>query len=101
MKIIYDFMVYLAHLHPIEEHKNGTSNYSMHRNKLNLKELEFSVKIKHIPKFDNFNDLNVNVFELSGTVLIPIHKNTNYDQTQIDLMLYERLHCLVNIKLHT
>ena len=42
------------------------------------------MSIKDIPKFENVNDLNVNVFKLSGTVFTPIHINTNYDQPQID-----------------
>ena len=58
-------------------------------NKLYMKGLEFPMKTKDVPKFENFKDLSVNVFELSGTVLISIHINTNYDQPQIDLMLYE------------
>ena len=57
------------------------------------------MKIKDIPKFENLNNLNVNVFELTKTVLTPIHINTNYDQPQIDLMLYQNHYCLIT-KLH-
>ena len=89
----------LAHLFPVEDHKNRTSNYSMHTNKLILNGLEFPMKIKDIPKFENLNNLNVNVFELTKTVLTPIHINTNYDQPQIDLLLYQNHYCLVT-KLH-
>ena len=80
----------LAHIFPLEDHKNRTSNYSMHFHKLNLKGLEFPMKVKDIPKFENlntqsaFDKLNVNVFELSGTVLTPILINKNYLQPQID-----------------
>ena len=89
----------LAHLFPVEDHKNRTSNYSMHTNKLILNGLEFPMKIKDIPKFENLNNLNVNVFELTKTVLTPIHINTNYDQPQIDLLLYQNHYCLIT-KLH-
>ena len=89
----------LAHLCPVEEHKNRTSNYSMHFDKLNLKRLEFPMKVKDIPKFENLNNINVNVFELTKTVLTPIHTNTNYDQPQIDLLLFENHFCLIT-KLH-
>ena len=85
----------LAHLFPVEDHKNRTSNYSMHTNKLILNGLEFPMKIKDIPKFENLNNLNVNVFELTKTVLTPIHINTNYDQPQIDLLLYQNHYCLI------
>ena len=42
----------LAHLFPVENHKNRTSSYSMHTNKLILNGLEFPMKIKDIPKFE-------------------------------------------------
>ena len=57
------------------------------------------MKIKDIPKFENFNNLNVNVFELTGAVLTPIHINNNYLQSQIDLLLFENHYCLIT-KLH-
>ena len=89
----------LAHLFPIEDHENRTSSYSMHTNKLILNGLEFPMKIKDIPKFENLNNLNVNVFELTGEVLTPIHINKNYLQSQIDLLLFENQYCLIT-KLH-
>ena len=89
----------LAHLFPVEDHKDRTSNYSMHTNKLILNGLEFPMKIKDIPKFENLNNLNVNVFELTGAVLTPIHINKNYLQSQIDLLLFENHYCLIT-KLH-
>ena len=89
----------LASLYPVEDHKNRTANYLMHFYKLNLKGLEFPMKVKDIPKFENLNNLNVNVFELTGTVLTPIHINKNYLQPQIDLLLFEYHYCLIT-KLH-
>ena len=71
----------------------------MHTNKLILNGLEFPMKIKDIPKFENLNNLNVNVFELTGPVLTPIHINKNYLQSQIDLLLFENHYCLIT-KLH-
>ena len=76
----------------------------MYINKLKLKGLEFQMKVIDIPKFENLNILNIeghgiNVFELTGTVLTPLHINTNYDRPQIDLMLYENHYCLIT-KLH-
>ena len=89
----------LAYLYPVEENKNRTSNYSVHMNKLNQEGLEFPMKIKDIPKFENLNNLNVNVFELTKTVLTPIHISKNYLQSQIDLLLIENHYCLIT-KLH-
>ena len=97
----------LAQLYPVENHKDRISKYIVHLNKLNLKGLEFPMKVKDIPKFENLNNLNIKVFELTGNVLTPIHVNKNYLQPQIDLLLYEnhyclitRLHCLINKDSH-
>ena len=97
----------LAQLYPVENHKDRISKYIFHLNKLNLKGLEFPMKVKDIPKFENLNNLNINVFELTGNVLTPIHFNKNYLQPQIDLLLNQnhyclitRLHCLINKDSH-
>ena len=97
----------LAQLYPVENHKDRISKYIIHLNKLNLKGLEFPMKVKDIPKFENLNNLNINVFELTGNVLTPIHVNKNYLQPQIGLLLYQnhyclitRLHCLINKDSH-
>ena len=97
----------LAQLYPVENHKDRISKYIIQLNKLNLKGLEFPMKVKDIPKFENLNNLNLNVFELTGNVLTPIHVNKNYLQPQIDLLLYQnhyclitRLHCLINKDSH-
>ena len=97
----------LAQLYPVENHKDRISKYIFHLNKLNLKGLEFPMKVEDIPKFENLNNLNINVFELTGNVLPPIHVNKIYLQPQINLLLYQnhyclitRLHCLINKDSH-
>ena len=77
----------------------------MYKHTLNIKGLEFQMKVKDIPKFENlntqraFSNLNLNVFELTGTFLTPIHINKKYLQPQIYLLLYQNHHCLIT-KLH-
>ena len=96
----------LAYLFPVEDNKNITSSHSKHFDKFNLEGLEFPMKVTDIPKFENLNRLStggqqccINVFELTGNVLTPIHIKTNYDQPQIDLLLYQNHYCLIT-KLH-
>ena len=90
----------LAYLFPVENNKNITSSYSKHFDKFNLEGLEFPMKVKDIPKFENLNiGLCINIFKLTGTVLTPIHVNKNYLQPQIDLLLYQNHYCLIT-KLH-
>ena len=72
----------------------------MHFNKFNLEGLDFPMKVNDIPKFEKLNfGLFLNVLELTGNVLTPIHINTNYDQLQIDDLLYQKHYCLIT-KLH-
>ena len=105
------FWCILAFLYPVEDHKNRTSNCSKHMNKLNLKGLEVTMKVKDIPKFENLNNLNVNNLELTNSVrssaLTPILITKKHLQPQIDLLLFEnhyclitKLHCLINKNSH-
>ena len=85
----------------------------MHINEPNIQGLQFPMKVKDFLKFEKLNRLNtkgtlhINVFELNGTVLTPIHINENYLQPQIDIKLYKnhycsitKLHCLINKSSH-
>ena len=97
----------LAHLYPVEVNKNRSSNYEMYIDELNIHGLEFPMKVKDIPKFENLNNLNVNVFELTNGKLTRILINKNYLKPQIDLLLFEnhyclitKLHCLINKSSH-
>ena len=71
--------------------------------------LDFPMKVRDIRGLEKINTRNnegalrINVFALTGTVLTPIHMNTNYNQPQIGLLLYEnhyclipKMHCLIN-----
>ena len=100
----------LAYLYPVEDHKDRISKYDMYKHTLNIKGLEFPMKVKDMPKFERLNTQNpfgksnirghgINVFELTGNVLTPIYINENYKQPQIDLLLYENHYCLIT-KLH-
>ena len=116
----------LAYLYPVENNKIKTSSFSIHFDKLNLQGLEFPMKVKDMSKSESLNRINtggqqcgtqstqsasgafgVNVLELTGTVLTPIHINKNYLQPEIDLLLYEnhyylitKLHYLINKNSH-
>ena len=56
----------------------------MHMPTLCVEGLEFPLKVKDKPKFERPNKLNINVFELTGTMLTPFYINKNYLQPQID-----------------
>ena len=74
----------LACLYPVEDKKNRTSKFVIHMPTLCTEGLEFPMEVNDIPKFERLNKLNtggqqcgINVYELTGTVLTPIHTNTN------------------------
>ena len=92
----------MAYLYPVEVNKSKTTKSmqnSMNFNKLNLEGLEFPEKVKDNPEFESLNNLNINVFELTKTVLTPIYINKNYLQPQIGLLIFENHYCLIT-KLH-
>ena len=45
----------VAYSYPVEDHKNRTSNFDIHMNKLNQEGLEFPMKVKDIPEFKKTN----------------------------------------------
>ena len=55
------------------------------------------MEIKDIPTFERFNNLKINVFELSANdkTLSPKYVNKNYYDEQIDLLLFENHYCLI------
>ena len=69
----------LSYLYPVEDHKDRISKYDMYKHTLNIKGLEFPMKVKDKPKFERLNNLNtqsasgtgipkalcINVFELN------------------------------------
>ena len=63
------------------------------------------MKVEKIPKFENLNKVSIDEFELTNSVLTPIHLNTNYDQPQTDLLLNQyciitKMHCLIKKNSH-
>ena len=57
--------------------------------------LQFPMKVKDIPKFEKPKNLNVNVFELTNSVLTTILINKNFLQPQKGLLLFENHYCLI------
>ena len=83
----------LFRLYPVAQDTNRASIYSMFLHTLNVEGLEFPMRIKDISKFERLYNLNINIFEPNRSVLSPVQINTNYTQSQIDLMLYENHYC--------
>ena len=77
------------------------THYENHFHELNQGDIQLPMKIKDTPTFERLNSLNINVFESSANdkTFSPKYVNKNYNDEQIDLLLYENHYCLIT-KLH-
>ena len=55
----------LANIHRFEDHKNRNSEYVMHMPTLCVRDLDFPMKVKDIPKFEKMKNLKTTVFVLN------------------------------------
>ena len=96
----------LAYLYPcINNHPNRVSNYKHFFNELNLQGFDFSkgFKCSDVHKFNELNNLPVNIFELAfyhdqnkwKHKLIPIEISKNNSDRVIDLAIYKNHYVLI------
>ena len=96
----------LASLYPCNNnHPNRVSNYRQYFNEMNIQGLDFSsgLKCSVVHKFNELNDLSVNIFELNfyqdqnqwRHKLIPIDISKNDADRVIDLAIYKNHYVLI------
>ena len=96
----------LAYLHPCNNnHPNRVSNYKQYFNELNIQDFDFSrgFKCSDVHKFNELNNLSVNIFELNfyqdqnqwKHKLIPIEISKNNSDRIIDLAIYKNHYVLI------
>ena len=96
----------LAYLHPCNNnHPNRVSNYKQYFNELNINGFDFSngFKCSDVHKFNELNNLSVNIFELNfyqdqnqwKHKLIPIEISKNDSDKVIDLAIYKNHYVLI------
>ena len=81
----------LRYLHPIQKNGSRLIDIRKYENDLNFKGIDFPVKLKDIPKFENQNpDLpGVNLFSVNDSNKIyPLRLNQKDPQKSIDLFLF-------------
>ena len=93
----------LRYLHPIQKNETRLTDIRKYENDLNFKGIDFPVKLKDIPKFENQNPNlpGINVFSVNDNNKIhPLRSNQKDCQISIDLFLFakdENMHyCLIN-----
>ena len=96
----------LAWLHPCNNnHPNRVSNYKQYFNELNIQGFDFTngFKCSDVHKFNELNNLSVNIFELNfyqdqnqwKHKLIPIEISKNNSDRVIDLAIYKNHYVLI------
>ena len=96
----------LASLHPCKNnHPNRVSNYKQYFNELNIQDFDFTngFKCSDVHKFNELNNLSVNIFELNfyqdqnqwKHKLIPTEISKNDSDRVIDLAIYRNHYVLI------
>ena len=96
----------LAYLHPCNNnHPNRVSNYRQYFDELNIQDFDFTngFKCSDIHKFNEINNLSVNIFEINfyqdqnqwKYKLIPIEISKNNSDRVIDLAIYKNHYVLI------
>ena len=100
------FWSILASLHPCNNnHPNRVSNYKQYFNELNIQGFDFTngFKCSDVHKFNDLNNLCVNIFELNfyqdqnkwKQKVIPIEISKNNSERVIDLAIYKNHYVLI------
>ena len=79
----------LAALHPVEKNTDRVSNYEAYIEELKTDGIKFPVKIQQIPRFENMNDLTINVYTTnkSGSDIWPVYISKRRGDDPINLLL--------------
>ena len=96
----------LAYLHPCKNsHPNRVSNYRQYFDELNIQDFDFTngFKCSNVHKFNELNNLSVNIFELNfyqdqnqwKHKLMPTEVSKNDSDRVIDLLIYKNHYALI------
>jgi hypothetical protein len=77
----------ISALHPATHHVHRVSNYIPHADKLDFTGIDFPVQMKDISKFENQNDITVNVFGYEKGNIYPIHLTKKRFVRHVDLLV--------------
>lgn len=81
----------LAHIHPAKNNPQRVSNYISYQKELNMKDIKYPVQISDIPRFENQNNIAVNVIGYEANNFFPIHISKHRNKSiEIDLLYITR-----------
>ncbi|CAC5365506.1 unnamed protein product [Mytilus coruscus] len=89
----------LAHIHTKSKNANRISQYIRYEKELNMSGIAYPVQVKQIPKFENQNDISINVLGYENNEFFPIyisqHKGKKHE---VDLLYLTKRRLLSRTK---
>jgi len=73
-------------LYPAEQNVNRTILYSHYTSVLNLQDIQFSMTLKDITKFERFNRVSVNVYTSEEQKVLPIRLTDDKKEKHVNLL---------------
>ncbi|XP_018365191.1 PREDICTED: uncharacterized protein LOC108762616 [Trachymyrmex cornetzi] len=76
----------VAALHPADEHVYRESSYPHYTAVLNLAGIEFPMILKDINKFEQLNDMSINVYGIENKQILPLRLTSDKKEKHINLL---------------
>lgn len=80
----------LAKLYPASRNPSRVSHYHAYANKVNMRGIEYPVRLAQISKFENQNDISVNVFGYEDKEIFPMRVTKVKKKAHVDLLYLKR-----------
>lgn len=77
----------LSALHPSTHHVERVSKYVKHADELDFTGIDFPMQLKNISRFENQNDITVNVFGYEKGSVYPLHLTKKRFMRHVDLLV--------------
>lgn len=77
----------LAALYPAKRDAERTSKYKKYFGILNIDGIEFPVKMGDISRFEEQNNVSINIFRYKNTEIFPVHITKHRFKSHVNLML--------------
>ncbi|KYM95311.1 hypothetical protein ALC62_14051, partial [Cyphomyrmex costatus] len=78
----------VAALHPAKQHTERTSSYPHYSSVLNLTNIEFPMTLNQIKRFENLNDISINVYTIENEIL-PLRLTDDKKKKHVNLLYVE------------
>lgn len=83
----------LAKLYPAKHNPSRLSHYLQHTNKIIMNGIQYPVHLSQIPKFENQNDILINVFGYEDKEIFPMRITKSNRKSHVDLLYFN--YCLI------